>query len=164
MMKIADRIIRNGELQLTTEQRRAMVEQRRTQIAELISRRGINPQNNMPHPPQRIANAMDQCGINVDPFVDAELQVDKIVKEIKKLLPITFQKLVLEIKIPPQFAGKLYSVLKSSGEILKENWLGDGSLSVNIKILAGIQTDFFQKMSNLTHGQFESKTVSKESF
>ncbi len=163
VFKIADKIIRQGELQLTTEQRRVMVEQRRMQVADVIAKRGINPQNNLPHPTQRIVNAMDQCGVNVDPFVDAELQVDKIVKEIKKVLPIAFQKLVVELKIPSQFAGKAYAILKSSGELTKENWLGDGSLQVNMKILAGIQADFFQKVSNLTHGQFESKIVSRES-
>lgn len=163
VFKIAERIIKNGELQLTTDQRRAMVEQRKTQVCDIISKRGINPQNNMPHPMQRITNALDQCGVNIDPFVDAELQVDKVIKEIKKILPIAFQKLVVEVKIPSQFAGKAYTVLKGSGEMLKENWLNDGSLQVNLKILAGIQADFFQKVSNLTHGQFESKIVSRES-
>lgn len=163
IFKISDKIIKNGELQLTTDQRRAMVEQRKKQIADIISKRGINPQNNLPHPVQRIVNAMEQSGINVDPFVDAELQVDKTVKEIKKLLPLAFQKVVVEIKIPSQFAGKCYTMIKGSGEMIKESWLDDGSLQVSLKILAGMQSDFFQKISNVTHGQFESKTVSRES-
>ncbi len=164
VMKIAERIVKQGELQLTTDQRRQMVDQKKTQIASLISRRGINPQTNTPHPPQRIVHAMNQAGINVDPFVDAELQVDKVLKTIKTIIPIKFENVILQIKIPAQFAGKSYTILKSSGSLLSEQWLNDGSLQVQLKILAGIQDEFFQKISGLTHGQYESKVVKREEF
>jgi len=160
--KIAEKIIKEGELQLTTEQRRQMVEQKRIQVASIISRKGINPQTNSPHPPQRIMNAMDQAGVNIDPFVDAELQIDKVLKSIKTILPIKFQKVVVQIKVPPQFSGSAYSVLKGAGTISNEQWLGDGSLQVNIEILAGVQDELFQKISSLTHGNFESKVVKRE--
>lgn len=162
VFKIAEKIIKEGELQLTTEQRRNMVEQKRNQIANIIAKKGINPQTNAPHPPQRILNAMDKAGINVDPFVDAELQVDKVVKGIKVILPIKFQKVTFQIKIPPQFAGRVYSVLKTSGSITSEQWLNDGSLSVSIEILGGTQDELFQKISSLTHGSFESKVIKRE--
>jgi ribosome maturation protein SDO1 len=162
IMKIAERIIKEGELQLTTEQRRKMIEQKKIQIANIISRKGINPQTNTPHPPQRIINAMEQVGVNIDPFLDAELQVDKVLKSIKTILPIKFQKVVLQIKIPPQFSGSAYSVLKSVGSIINEEWLGDGSLLANIEILAGVQDELFQKLSSLTHGNFESKVLKRE--
>jgi len=160
--RIAEKIIKEGELQLTTEQRRQMVEQKRIQVANIISRKGINPQTDSPHPPQRIMNAMDQAGVNIDPFVDAELQVDKVLKSIKTILPIKFQKVVVQIKVPPQFSGSAYSVLKGAGTISNEQWLGDGSLQINIEILAGVQDELFQKISSLTHGNFETKIVKRE--
>jgi len=160
--KIAEKIIKEGELQLTTEQRRQMVEQKRIQIANIIAKKAINPQTNTPHPPQRITNAMDQAGVNVDPFVDAELQIDKVLKSIKTILPIKFQKVTLQVRIPPQYSGNAYPVLKGAGTISNEQWLGDGSLQLNIEILAGVQDELFQKLSSLTHGSFESKVVKRE--
>jgi ribosome maturation protein SDO1 len=160
--KIAERIVREGELQLTTDQRRRMVEERKNQIATIISKKGINPQTNAPNPPQRVLNSMEKAGVHIDPFVDAELQVEKIVKEIRQYLPIKFQKITLQIKIPPQFAGRSYDVLKRSGTIAQEQWLNDGSLQVNIQIVGGMQGELFDKLSSLTHGSFESKIVSKE--
>lgn len=160
--KIAERIVKEGELQLTTEQRRQMVEQKKNQIANIISMKATNPQTNAPHPPQRILNAMDQSGINIDPFIDAELQVDKVLKEIKVLLPIKFQKIVFQIKIPAQFSGKAYSILKGSGSIQQEQWLNDGSLQVNLEILGGLQDELTQKVSGLTHGQFDMKILKRE--
>lgn len=162
VFKIAEKIIRQGELQLTTDQRRQMVEQRKVQIAAIISKKGINPQTNTPHPQQRIINAMDQAGVNVDPFVDAELQVDRVVKEIKTIIPLKFQNVTLQVKVGPQFAGKVYSIFKSSGTITSEQWLNDGSLQVTLTILAGIQDEFFQKLSGMTHGQYESKVIKRE--
>jgi len=164
VFKIADRIIREGELQLTTEQRREMVDNKRTQIANIISKRGINPQTNSPHPPQRILGAMDKAGVNVDPFLGAEMQIEKVLKAIKPIIPISFQKVTIQLKIPAQFAGKSYTVLKNYGRIVSEQWLNDGSLQINLQILAGIQEELYQKVSSLTHGQFESKIVKKEDY
>lgn len=162
VLKVAEKIIKNGELQLTTEQRRTMVEQRTNQIAAIISRKGINPQTNAPNPPQRVLNAMDKAGINVDPFVDAELQIEKVIQKIKPILPIKFQKITFQIKIGPEFAAKVFNTLKSAGTLKSEQWLNDGSLQVELEIPGGAQDDVFQKLSNLTHGQYESKITKKE--
>ena len=162
VFKIAEKIIKQGELQLTTEQRRQMIEQKKNQIANIISKKGINPKTNTPHPPQRILGVIEKTGVSIDPFVDAELQIDKVLKEIKVLLPIKFQRIVFQIKIPSQFAGKSYSILKNYGRILQEQWLSDGSLQVNLEILAGMQDELFQKISSLAHGNFESKVLKRE--
>ena len=162
VLKVAEKIIHEGELQLTTEQRRQMVEQRKTQIVSIIARRGINPQTNTPHPPQRIQNAMDKAGINIDPFVDAEQQIDKVLKNIKTIIPIKFQNVIIQFKVPPQFAGKTYTALKASGTIISEQWLNDGSLQLSLKMMAGIQEELFQKIANITHGAYESNIVKRE--
>lgn len=160
--KIAAKILKEGEIQITTEQRREMTEQKRHLIAALISKRGINPQTNTPHPEQRIMNAMQQAGVNIDPFADAEMQLERVVKAIKPILPLRFQNVTLQVKIPPQFAGKAYSAIKSSGKVTGEQWLNDGSLQANIEMLAGVMDDFTQKLANLTHGSFESKVTKRE--
>lgn len=161
IFEIAKRILRKGEIQLTTEQRREMVKMKKQQIATIISKRGVNPQTNTPHPPQRILKAMEDLGVNVDPFLDAELQVDKVLKEIRKLLPISFQKVLLRLKIPPEYAGKAYSVLRRGGNVINEKWLDDGSLEVTLEVLAGVQQELFDKISSLTHGNFESKILER---
>jgi len=162
VMKVAEKIIREGELQLTTEQRRQMVEQKKTQIANIIAKKGINPQTNAPHPVQRISNVMDKVGINVDPFVDAEQQIDKVLKQIKPIIPIKFQKIIFQIKIPAQYAGKSHSTLKRYGSILSEQWMNDGGLRVDLEILGGMQEEAFKNIASLTKGDFESKMLKKE--
>lgn len=162
VFKVAEKILKDGELRLTTEQRRRMVEERKMQIANLISKKGVDPRTNTPHPPQRILKAMEDVGINVNPFLDAESQVDGVLKEIKKILPISTEEVVIQLKIPAEYAGKSYSILKRMGSFLSEKWLDDGSLVVDIRLLAGMQPELFQKVSTLTHGNFESKILRRE--
>ena len=161
VFKIAERIIMKGELQLTTEQRKEMVQQKQAQIADMISKRGVNPQTNSPHPPHRIVTAMKEAGVRIDPFKDAELQIDDIVKALRTYLPISFQRVAIAIRVQPQFAGRVYPILKGIGTVKKEQWLNDGSLEVQVEVLAGMQQELYDKLATLTHGNFESKVVSK---
>lgn len=161
VFQISKKIIMEGEFQFTTEQRRRFVEEKTKEIADIISRRGINPQTNTVHPPQRILNAMDKAGVHVDPFIDSELQVNKVVESIKTLLPIKFQRIIVEIVIPPQFSGKLYSVLKRTVGKFDERWLNDGSLQVTLDIPAGAQEDIFKKIGDITKGNFKSNIVKR---
>jgi ribosome maturation protein SDO1 len=160
--QIAEKIIKEGQVQLTAEQRKELIEQKKLQIATLISKRSINPQTNTPHPIQRILNVMEEVGINIDPFQDAEQQIDRVVKEIRKILPLRFEKITLRIKVGPQYCGKVYSILRNFGEVKNENWLQDGSYQVEIEILAGIQDELFEKIAKLTEGNFESAVVKRE--
>jgi len=161
VFEIAKRIMLEGELQFTTEQRRKLLEQKTKEIADIISRRAINPQTNTPHPPQRILNAMEQAGVHVDPFLDTNTQVDRVVKSIKTILPIRIESIVVQIIIPPQYTGKVYSELKRSFEGFEETWLNDGSLQVVLTIPAGIEGELLQKIGSLTKGNFRSKIVKR---
>ncbi len=149
--KIAEIIIKKGELQLTTEFRRKKIEERKKQIATFISRHAINPQTRVPHPQDRILNAMDIAKINVDPFKPAEQQVDDVIKVLKAVLPISMEEAELNIEIPAQFAGRAYGMLKEYN-IRKEQWLSNGSLIVKISIPAGLKESIYRKINALTAG------------
>src|SRR6266702_1390779 len=74
-LAVAKQIIQSGEIQLTTQQRRQMLEAKRKQIVHYIAANAINPQTGAPHPPQRIENAMEEAKVHVDPFKGIEEQV-----------------------------------------------------------------------------------------
>lgn len=160
--QIAAKILKEGEIQITTEQKREMTEKKRNMIVALIAKRGINPQTNTPHPEQRILNAMHQAGANVDPFIDTEVQLEKIVKAIKPIIPIKFQNVTLQVKIPPQFAGRAFPAIKTAGKITSEQWMNDGSLQVTIEMLAGAMDEFIHKLANMTSGNFVSNVLKRE--
>ncbi len=162
IMDVSKKIIFEGELQFTTEQRRKITEEKRNKIADIIAKRAINPQTNTPHPANRILNAMDQVGTRIDPFVDAEAQIDAVIKSIKTLLPIKLQRVTFQITVSPQHSGKVYSLLKKVVETFEERWMNDGSLQAVLNVPAGIQMDIIKNVGDATHGEFKTEILKKE--
>lgn len=158
-IKVADKIINKGKIQVTTEQRQHMRDQRRKQVIALISRRSIDPQSDRPHPPNRIENAMDKAGVQIDPFKSAEEQLSEIVEALRPSIPLRFETKRIAIKIPPKYAGKAYRIVDEAADIKKDEWLDDGSWAVVVEIPAGIQSEFFEKINNFTQGEVEIKVI-----
>ncbi len=159
--EIAKKIIKHGAVQLTTEQRRDMREKRRREIIQCITRNALNPQTNTPHPPQRIEKALDEINPHIDEFRPAEEQVSEILKEMKKKLPISFEKMQVAVKVPAVHAGKTQSVLHSF-DVKKEQWLNDGSIVMVLEIPAGLKNELLNKANKATHGDAEIKILDKK--
>ncbi len=156
--EIAKKIVLEGEVQLTTVQRREMVENRRLEIINFISRNAVNPQMNAPHPPKRIENALEEAGFSVDLNKNFNQQVEIAVKAIKRILPISMEKLKIAVRVSSMFAPKASSILHKYN-VVKEEWQNDGSIIAVVEVPAGIKQDLFNDLNHLTHGDFESKIV-----
>ncbi len=152
---IAETILEKGDVQITTEQRRKRQENKRKDIIDRIVRNSINPQTGTPHPPNRIENAMKEAGIHIDPFKPVSMQVDEVVDSIKALIPLSFKKLLVEVRVGGDLYGKIYGDLKDMGTITREDWLNDGTWKGVVKIPAGVMDEFFEKINNKTKGKAE---------
>ncbi len=159
VFEVAKIIIKKGEIQLTIEQRRKMQEDRKKQIIAIIARHAINPQTNAPHPPQRIEKAMEEARVHVDLSKTAEEQVQQVLKVLRPIIPIRFEERTVAARIPAQYAGKAYSVVKSFGEIRKEEWQKDGSWIILMNLPAGVVDEFFEALNSLTKGEVGTKIV-----
>ena len=153
--KIAVEIVKRGEIQLTTEQRRKLIEAKRKQIITFISRNAIDPRTKAPIPPKRIELAMEQARVGIDPFLDVEKQAMNVIKAISRILPIKIAKAILLIRIPPAYSGRIYSQIPKLGEVKKTEWKNDGSLIVELEIPAGMQNEVIGKINSLTRGEAE---------
>ena len=159
--KIIEIILKEGEIQLTTEYKNKLREKKRKKIINLISRNSVDPKTNLPHPPQRIENALEEAKINISEFKSADEQVKDIVKNITQVLPIKYEIKVLSIKIPADVTGQSYPILKRFANILKEDWLNDGSLNVTAEVPAGLQNELFDKLNSLAQGRIEVMDIIK---
>ncbi|MEE8168265.1 MAG: ribosome assembly factor SBDS [Candidatus Hydrothermarchaeales archaeon] len=160
-LDVAKQIVRKGEIQLTTEQRRKMLDDRKKQVINIIARNAMNPQTGTPHPPQRIERAMEDARVHVDLHKTAEEQVQTVIKALRPILPIRFEERTIAVKIPPQYAAKAYPVVKEYGEIKKEEWLKDGSWAFLVGLPAGVVDEFFKEINSLTKGEVETKILAK---
>ncbi len=155
--EILKQILLKGELNLTTDQRRKMVEDKRKQIVQYINKNFVDPKTKLPHPVQRIENALEDVRVTIDPFKKAEDQVKSIVDSLRKILPLKSEMLQLVILIPSSFSSTSYNYIKSSGVLTSEEWLSDGSLKINIEINAGMKGNFLERIGSLTKGSAQVK-------
>ncbi len=152
---IAATILKKGELQLTTEQRRRLIEQKRRLIVNYIARSAVDPKTKTPIPPQRIEKAMEEAKATVDLYRTVEEQASKIIKELTRILPIKVARALITIKVSPSIAGRTHSELRRLGEVRNEKWLSDGSLYVELEIPAGMQNEVIDSINRLTKGDVE---------
>ena len=158
-LKIADEILKKGTLQLTTEQRRKMVEDKRKQIVDFISRQAVDPKTNLPHPPLRIENAMEQIRYPIDAHKPVEEQAREIVKLLRPILPLKIEQLSVAVRVPAAYSARAYGSLKNFGEIKQEEWRADGSWYGVIDMPAGAYASFLNKLGDVTKGNGEAKIL-----
>ena len=150
--EIAHIILQKGDLNLTTEQRRKMVEDKRRQLVEYISKTYVDPRTHLPHPPLRIEQAMKDARVSVEPQKNVDEQVKEIVEKLRSIIPLKSESVSLEITIPAQFASQSYAVLKSVGSLKNEEWQNNGSLKAILEIPAAARPNVIDRLGSITKG------------
>ena len=161
VFRIAAKIIKKGDLQLTSEQRKRIIENKRLQVVNLIARNAINPQTGTPHPPARIERAMEEAHVNIDPTKSVEEMVTVTMKAIRPIIPIRFEEVDVAVKIPPPYAPKAYGEIATFGKLQKEQWQNDGSWIGVVRLPAGLQNEFYSLVNRLSKGDAETKLLKR---
>ncbi|MFC1487085.1 ribosome assembly factor SBDS [Thermoproteota archaeon] len=158
-LKVAEIILKKGTLQLTTDQRKQLVEDKRRQIIAFISRECIDPKTNLPHPPLRIEQAMKQIHFSIDPSKATEEQSKDIIKLLRPIIPLKMEKISVEVHVPAEHASKVYGTVKGYGTLKRDQWQADGSWSATVEMSAGLYGPFLDKLGKMTRGNIEAKMV-----
>jgi ribosome maturation protein SDO1 len=156
ILKVAEVIIKEGGVQLTAEYRQKVRDAKKKKLITIIAQNAVDPKTNLPHPPQRIENAMEEARVKIDEFKTAEDQVDRVVKALRPIIPIKFETKRISVKIGSQYAGKAYSTISRFAKPENESWNNDGSYTCHVEIPAGLEPDFYDTLNNLTHGSVET--------
>jgi len=160
--KIAERILREGELLIKTEQRKKLIEEKKRQIINYISKYCVDARTNLPLPTTRIENVVKEAGVRIDPFKPPEEQVKDIISQLNKIIPIRQQITILNIKVPNIHVGKVYGYIRNMADILDEEWLHDGSLNITVSIPSGLKTEFIEKLGVMTGGAIFANIVEEK--
>ncbi len=157
--EIAQIILEKGVLNLTTDQRRKMIDEKKKRIVEFIAKTYVDPKTHLPHPPLRIEQAMKDARVSVDPQKSVDEQVQDIVEKLRSIIALKSENLQLEIIIPAQYASQSYSVLKSVGTLKKEEWQNNGSLKAILEIPAGARPNVIDKLGSITKGSASVEVI-----
>lgn len=157
--KIAEIMIRDSELPVTTKQKNTALDEKKKMIVNLIARNAVDPKTGMPHPPQRIESAIEEAKVRIDEHKTAEEQVAEVVRGINAVIPISFEVKKMELIMPAKCAGQAFGLIKREAKVLKDEWRNDGSLKVLVEVPKGIEDKFFTDVNHVCHGDVESREV-----
>jgi len=157
--EIIQKIVKDGEVQLTQEHRDAEQEQKFKQVVDFLVSNSINPQTKNPHTADRIKSALKQTQINIK-NVPIENQIKDIISEISKIIPIKVETKKVKITVPAIYTGKVYGIVNQYKD--EEKWLDDGSLEVVVSVPAGLIMDFYDKLNSITHGSALTEDIQQE--
>ena len=148
ILEIAKTILSKGSIQLTTNQRKAIVEKMRQKIIHYIHSQAVDPKTKSPHPVTRIELALEESRYSVDPFKKLELQIKDAVDKLKVLIPLSFETMRLAFKVPGSAYGGAMRVLRSYH--VKDGWLEDGTWACVIEIPAGMKGEIIGQIMKLS--------------
>ncbi|MGE4275380.1 MAG: ribosome assembly factor SBDS [Candidatus Methanomethylophilaceae archaeon] len=157
--EIMRQIIIRGEVQLTAEQRREIMESKRRQIISEIARNAINPQTKTPHPPMRIEMALDEAKFRVDPFKPLAVQVKAAMDVLRPLMPIRFERSKVGVRLKGDDYGRCYDDLIHFGVVQREEWQSDGSWIGVLEIPAGVRDELVARLNAKTKGKADVKLL-----
>jgi len=157
--EISKIIIIKGDVQLTTEQRHEMQEKKQKRIVDIIVKNAMDPQTKTPHPRQRIELAIKEAGVHIDPFKPVDEQVKLVVEALRPIIPLAMEQVKISVKISSLYIGKAYGVARNFGVLEREDWQSDGSWIGIVRIPAGMQTDFYDKLNDATKGNVETRIL-----
>lgn len=151
-LEIAKKIILEGEVQLTTAQKNQMLEKRRNDIINFIATNANNPKDKTPIPPQRIINALEEAKYKFNLSRRRDDEIKEVLMILKKIMPISLDKLEISIEVPASYSGKVMPLLHKYN-ILEEKWMPNGSLFAKIAIPAGLKNNLISDFNNITKGE-----------
>jgi ribosome maturation protein SDO1 len=157
--KIAEIIIREGEIPLTSEQRKRLIEDKKRQIVEWISRNCIDVRTKTPVPPQRVENALEQAKVSIDPFKSVEEQIQEILKELQKVIPIKVATARIAVSVPSTYAQKVKGLVAKMAKIVNERYRTDGSWEAVLELPAGLQDVLISRVNDVTHGDVDIRIL-----
>jgi ribosome maturation protein SDO1 len=162
-MEIIPQVIKDGEIQITAEQRKEMQEQKHKQLINRITRNAVNPQmDDAPHPPERIESALEETDFKIDPMEPVENQVDDALEALRPVIPIRFDTVKVAVHLPANYAGSGQAKVREFGDLEREEWQSDGSWIGVVEFPAGMQNDFYDLVNEVSSGNAETEIIRDE--
>lgn len=148
----AQKILDEGEIQLTAEHREEVRARKMRQLIAKIHRNAIDPKTGSPHPEKRIELALEEAKVRIDEFKTIDQQLQDVLKKLQPILPIRFETAKLRVRLSGDYAGKLYGDIQRMAKIVKDEWLNDGSWQAEVELPGGMKNDFIDMLNDKTHG------------
>ncbi|MDC0502478.1 ribosome assembly factor SBDS [Euryarchaeota archaeon] len=145
LLTCVEKILQDGNIQLTTAQRKNLIAEKRTKIIHQIATTATDPRTKLPHPKTRIELALEEIKFSIDPFLSIERQVQDAIKQLKPVIPLAFITVRMAFKVPGSDYGGVHRLLRES--IKKEEWLSDGAWVCVVEVPGGMKNELISQVA-----------------
>eukprot|EP01107_Rhizomastix_libera_P011451 TRINITY_DN288_c3_g1_i1.p1 TRINITY_DN288_c3_g1~~TRINITY_DN288_c3_g1_i1.p1 ORF type:complete len:258 (-),score=63.44 TRINITY_DN288_c3_g1_i1:90-863(-) len=153
--KIADcikTIMDKGEIQLSTEERKEMQQQKLNEVVNYIHKYYSDPKTKTSIPVTRIQNALETLKFHADPDLPVDRQLPDILKRLPEVLPCSKQEFTGIFIIPSHLMGQAGGVLKKHCNIQSEKFDGD-NCRVRVSFVPGDYDPLMMDVNRATKGE-----------
>jgi ribosome maturation protein SDO1 len=155
MIEVAEKIIKGGEVVRTAESMKAEVDVKYKQVVDFMVSHAVSPEGR-PYTPDRIMKALSEAHVNVK-NKPIESQVDEIIDQLSKVLPLKIERKKVKLLIPALHTGKAYGIVKEF--MVSEDWKNNGDLEVVVEMPTALIFDFFDRINSATQGAVMSEEI-----
>lgn len=155
--EILKTIVEEGEIEYSASERRKFMDDKTNEIVYYIHKNWIDPKTKLPHPIDRIKNAISSSKkkIIIDLKKDSKKQAESIVKKLQGT--IMFAKAAVfaaELTIKYSYDGKCKNIIHGSvSKVVKEDYTGEGCV-YTIEMTKSEMDQLIVKLSKPTNGDY----------
>jgi len=149
--KIAEQILKHGDIQLSQEYRQKQREAMYNKIINDVHRLAIDARTENPLPVQRIQNGLEEIKFKIKD----NISYDKLFKEafngLKTVMPLKITNMHYELYFDLKYSDAILRYLNNLGNVLKKDVVQE-KMHVIMEIPAGLKEEFFTNINDITHG------------
>ncbi|MFW5704826.1 MAG: ribosome assembly factor SBDS [Nanoarchaeota archaeon] len=158
--EILKEILLKGECQIPTSYLNQLRQEKKQQVINYIVENATNPgMGNAKFTSSMIESEVSKIKHNFDIHQSAESQAKEVIEKLKKNMPITISKTVLEIVIPPSFVGSFYGSFRNMGRIMVEKYDRNGNLCLRMEVTSSKVDDVIDFVKKKSAGSAEYHIV-----
>lgn len=150
---ILEEILLRGDCQIPTSYVNKLRDEKKMQVVNYITENAVNPATKNKYTSSMIESEINKVKYNFDAYVSFENQAEEVLKLLKKVMPISIDKIVLEIEIPPRYLGSFYGPFRKFGKLTKEYYDRDGNLRIKIEITESLQDKVIDYIKHHTNNE-----------
>lgn len=149
--QIAVKMLDEGDLQLSQHYRKTVTENIFKRIVSDIHRLAVDARTDLPLPPQRILNALEEAKFKVKEGEHYDYLFKQALDDIKKIMPIKVSTLQYSVHFEFKFADRIIKFLENIGKVLKKD-THQTEMYVVVEIPSGLKQEFIEGLNSITHG------------
>lgn len=151
---ILEQIVLKGEVQLSANERKDMMTQKRTEIVAYINKNYVDAAKGIPIPLTRIENALDQIRPRIDLDQSAERQVATMHDKLITVLPLRKGAACITgtVTVPNQFHGATSGIVRKHGTVLRESFTSSGA-TWTVEVHS--YDELIRDLSRVTKGEYD---------